>query len=586
MGDHGLTGIKTTRCNIIQNTGYAGIEQGNTHKNSNIIDNTITTRNGLCYHGYEWYNFLPDWRDFNACNVYGNSIDFMQSYYSIACVTLDPTVVYSDYPSYLGTALEVNARKNVLDYYNELNDDVHCTTFGTIDLKNMMTQPSSEAHGIVWKILVNGKDAQDEYDDIAPLGVGTHRVDVYFNRPMDKSIQPWLSMGVRPPYTQTFINEEPSWNEEGTIYTAYITITAKSAFDGINRFYVADAQDLDHFTIPTERSRFNVPVGAAGSKSTGFMAEPGLGRVKLTWEAVDPEEVEDVMGYNMYRYTLSEEGISSDTTLVNKEIIEETGDVKEFNFTDYDVTPGTTYYYYYRALRSTLDSSEPSLTVAATPVSAQKGDANGSNSVTVADVVTEIDYLTNQNPQPFIFEAADVNSDEIINILDVVGTINLVLGHPSASMMAQSLATAEFAIEDGILYLDSPVELGGLQFRLTTPEGVQFVPFKALEDMEYVNYTEDEGATSLLMSFSLIGRTIPVGRHAILYVGDATLVDIMLSDKWGNDVKAIGQMSTAIETIVPAQKSVEREGLFDLMGRRVTKPSKGVYIINGKKVCY
>ena len=586
LGDHGLTGIKTTRCNIIQNTGYAGIEQGNTHKNSNIIDNTITTRNGLCYHGYEWYNFLPDWRDFNACNVYGNSIDFMQSYYSIACVTLDPTVVYSDYPSYLGTALEVNARKNVLDYYNELNDDVHCTTFGTIDLKNMMTQPSSEAHGIVWKILVNGKDAQDEYDDIAPLGVGTHRVDVYFNRPMDKSIQPWLSMGVRPPYTQTFINEEPSWNEEGTIYTAYITITAKSAFDGINRFYVADAQDLDHFTIPTERSRFNVPVGAAGSKSTGFMAEPGLGRVKLTWEAVDPEEVEDVMGYNMYRYTLSEEGISSDTTLVNKEIIEETGDVKEFNFTDYDVTPGTTYYYYYRALRSTLDSSEPSLTVAATPVSAQKGDANGSNSVTVADVVTEIDYLTNQNPQPFIFEAADVNSDEIINILDVVGTINLVLGHPSASMMAQSLATAEFAIEDGILYLDSPVELGGLQFRLTTPEGVQFVPFKALEDMEYVNYTEDEGATSLLMSFSLIGRTIPVGRHAILYVGDATLVDIMLSDKWGNDVKAIGQMSTAIETIVPAQKSVEREGLFDLMGRRVTKPSKGVYIINGKKVCY
>ena len=104
--------------------------------------------------------------------------------------------------------------------------------------------------------------------------------------------------------------------------------------------------------------------------------------------------------------------------------------------------------------------------------------------------------------------------------------------------------------------------------------------------MEYVNYTEDEGATSLLMSFSLIGRTIPVGRHAILYVGDATLVDIMLSDKWGNDVKAIGQMSTAIETIVPAQKSVEREGLFDLMGRRVAKPSKGVYIINGKKVCY
>lgn len=585
LGDHGLTGIRTTRCNIMQNTGYAGIEQGNTHKNTNIIDNTITTRNGLCNHGNPWYTFLPDWKDFNACNVYGNSIDFMHSFYSVACVIQEPTVVYSDYPSYLGTALEANARKTVLDYYSDLNDDVNCTTFGAIDLKNMLTKPSSEAHGIVWKILVNGKDAQDEYEDIAPLGVGTHRVDVYFNRPMDKTIQPWLSMGVRPPYTQNFVNENPSWNEDGTVYTAYITITAKSAFDGINRFYVADAQDLDHFVIPTERSRFNVPVGAAGSKSAGFMAEPGVGLVKLTWDAVDPEEVEDVMGYNMYRYTMSEEGISSDTTLVNQGIIEEGGS-KEMAFTDYDVTPGTTYYYYYRALRSTLDSSEPSRSVAATPLSTTKGDANGSLDVTVADVVTEVDYLTNQDPKPFIFEAADVNSDEIINILDVVGTINIVLGLSNSSVMSQSLSTAEFTIEDGILYVESPVELGGVQFRLTASEGAHFTPLKPLDGMEYVAIDEDEGLSSQLMAFSLIGRTIPAGRHAILYVGDASLDDIVLSDKWGNGVKALPQMTTAIETVSPARQSVKQEGIYDLLGRRVARPSKGVYINNGKKVCY
>lgn len=585
LGEHGLTGIKTTRCNIYQNTGYAGIEQRNSHKNTNIIDNTITTRDGYCYHGNPWYAYLPDWKDFSACNIFGNSIDFMKSFYSVACVTLEPTVVYSDYPSYLGTALEANARKTVLDYYNDLNDDVNCTTFGAIDLKNMLTKPSSEAHGIVWKILVNGKDAQDEYEDIAPLGVGTHRVDVYFNRPMDKTIQPWLSMGVRPPYTQNFVNEDPSWNEDGTVYTAYITITAKSAFDGINRFYVADAQDLDHFVIPTERSRFNVPVGAAGSKSTGFMAEPGVGLVKLTWDAVDPEEVEDVMGYNMYRYTMNEDGISSDTTLVNQGIIEE-GESREMAFTDYDVTPGTTYYYYYRALRSTLDSSEPSLSVAATPLSTAKGDANGSLDVTVADVVTEIDYLTNQNPKPFIFEAADVNSDEMINILDVVGTINIVLGFSSSSMASQSLSIAEFAIEDGILYVESPVELGGVQFRLSASEGAHFTPLKTLDGMEYVTINEAEGLSSQLMAFSLIGRTIPAGRHAILYVGDASLDDIVLSDRWGNIVKALPQMTTAIETVSPARQSVKQEGIYDLLGRRVARPSKGVYINNGKKVCY
>ena len=491
---------------------------------------------------------------------------------------------YYDYPSYLGTARKDIASQTVMDYNNKAQD-LFYTSFAAVDLTNMLTKPSSEAHGIVWKILVNGKDAQDEYEDIAPLGVGTHRVDVYFNRPMDKTIQPWLSMGVRPPYTQNFVNEDPSWNEDGTVYTAYITITAKSAFDGINRFYVADAQDLDHFVIPTERSRFNVPVGAAGSKSTGFMAEPGVGLVKLTWDAVDPEEVEDVMGYNMYRYTMSEEGISSDTTLVNLGIIEE-GESKEMAFTDYDVTPGTTYYYYYRALRSTLDSSEPSRSVAATPLSTAKGDANGSLDVTVADVVTEIDYLTNQNPKPFIFEAADVNSDEMINILDVVGTINIVLGFSSSSMASQSLSIAEFAIEDGILYVESPVELGGVQFRLTASEGAHFTPLKTLDGMEYVTINEAEGLSSQLMAFSLIGRTIPAGRHAILYVGDASLDDIVLSDRWGNNVKALPQMTTAIETVSPARQSVKQEGIYDLLGRRVARPSKGVYINNGKKVCY
>ena len=586
LGDHGLTGITTTRCNIIQNTGYAGIEYGNTHKNTNIIDNTITTRDGLCMHNIPWYNFLPGWKDFNACNIYGNFIDFMGSYYSVACVTLEPTVVYHDYPSYLGSAVEKTVRKGVVDYYNELNDDVHCTTFGSIDLKNMLTQPSSEAHGVVWKILVNGKDAQDQYDEIAPLGVGTHKVEVYFNRPMDTTIQPWLSMGVRPPYTQTFINENPSWSSDGKVYTAYITITAKSAFDGINRFYVADAQDLDHFVIPTERSRFNVPVGAAGSKSTGFMAEAGLGKVTLTWETLDPEEVEDVMGYNMYRYTMKEDGTSSDTTRVNKEIIEE-GTGTEMNYTDYDVTPGTTYYYYYRALRSNLDSSEPSTTVAVTPLTSKKGDANGDTRVTVTDAVAEIDYLTNQNPQPFIFEAADINSDEIVNILDVVGTINIVLGRAGARPMALGQETANYTIENGLLYIDSPVELAGIQLYLTSPSSEnQYHPLSAIEGMEQVACKMNNNQDYQFMAYSFTGCTIPAGHHAILRVGEATLLDIVLSDNFGNEVQIMYQNPTIIESISPSQQVKKQEGIFDLMGRRITKPSKGVYIVNGKKVCY
>lgn len=588
MGCVGMTGVTTTRCNIYDNTGEVGYEYDNTHKNTNIIGNITTSYKELCPHSVgPWYNFSTNWSDLKACNVYGNMSNYIGDFANIACVDLEPKVEYYDYPSYLGSAKKEIAGKTVMDYNNKDYDNLKYISFAAVDLKNMLTQPNSDAHGIVWKILVDGKDAQDEYDDIDPIGVGTHKVEVYFNRPMDKTVQPLLSMGVRPPYTQTYINEDPSWNEDGTVYTANVTITAKSAFDGINRFYVADAQDLDHFVIPTEYFRFNVPVGAAGSKSLGFEAEPGMGRVTLTWKKYDPEEVEDVMGYNMYRFTLNEDGTQSDTTLVNQGIIEEDDKVEEMSFTDYDVTPGTTYYYYYRALRSNLDSSEPSLTIAATPLTSKKGDANGDEKVTVNDVVSEIDYLTNQNPKPFIFEAADINSDNAINILDVVGTINLVLGYSSARQKSLALPTAEYTIEDGILYIDSPVELGGIQFCLTSQSDVHFTPFKALEGMEFITYKQNKESESVqIMSFSMAGCTIPAGRHAILYVGGASIDDIVLSDKWGEGVSAMYQMPTVIETISPAQQSVEREGIFDMMGRRVSKPSKGVYINNGKKVCY
>ncbi|WP_288287223.1 S8 family serine peptidase [uncultured Prevotella sp.] len=586
VGDEGITGINTTRCNIIQNTGYAGIGYGNTHKNSNIIDNTITTRTGTCQHGCPWFYFLPGYKEFNGCNLYGNSIDFLKCYADIVYIDLEPTVIYTDYPSYFGSTKEETVRKRVLDYYHEYNDDVHYTSFGAVDLKNMLKEPNSQAHGIVWKILVDGKDAQDEYDMIPPLGVGTHRVDVYFNREMDTLVAPYLAMGVRPPYTQNFINENPSWSEDGKIYTAYITITAKSAFDGINRFYVADAQDQDHFVIPVERSRFNVPVSAAGSKSVGFMAEPGLGKVNLTWMAIDTVDVEDVIGYNVYRYTMDDQLVASDTLRVNEELIMLDDGIYEgeLSFTDYDVTPGTTYYYYYRALRSTLDSTEPSLTVAATPATSTKGDANGSMDVTVADVVSEIDYLTDQNPKPFIFEAADVNSDEIINILDVVGTINIIMGNPTSSRL-QALSTAEYTIEDGLLYIDSPVQLAGLQVLFQNEDDEPCCePLEILKGMEYASCMKDENY--LFMSYSFRGRTIPAGRHAILRVGDAEVSGIVLSDVNGHEVMANYSLPTIIENILPEQQVETQKGLFDLMGRKIQTMRKGVYVIDGKKVCY
>ena len=171
------------------------------------------------------------------------------------------------------------------------------------------------------------------------------------------------------------------------------------------------------------------------------------------------------------------------------------------------------------------------------------------------------------------------------DILDVVGTINIILGNPTATSMSQALATAEYTIEDGLLYLDSPVSLAGLQVQFMNENGeIICEPLDILTGMENVSSLKDENG--LFMSYSFRGRIIPAGRHAILRVGDAQIEAIIVSDVQGHEVQVNYSMPTIIENITSEQHIEKPQGMFDLMGRKMQTPRKGVYVIDGKKVCY
>ena len=498
------------------------------------------------------------------------------------------SVLNFDKPCYWGSANEETVRLGVYDMYHKTNP----VGSGVVNLSNMLTRPNAEAHGIVWKVVVNGCDAQDEFDMLPPLGVGKHKFEVYFNRPMDVSVAPNIAMGVRPPYTQVVIGEEGEWSADSLIYTAYLTIDGKTSSDGLNRIYVDGAKDTDHFEIPIEKRRFNVEVAAAGSMATGLMAEAGLGKVTLTWET-DEEDFEDLLGYNIYRYTdrldstytnYDKNGndvgghweVKGDTVIVNESVLES----NEVEFTDYNVVPGTTYYYVIKQITTSLNSHALSNPVAVTPLTAQKGDANGSMAVDIADVVTEVAWLTNQNPQPFIFEAADVNSDENVNILDVVGTVTIITS-PESVATASVNSTATYTIEDGILYIDSDVAIGGIQLSIAAPKGTQFQGLEALNGFEQMTeWTNDNEC--LFLAFSMTGKSIAPGKQAILRIGDATLNDVVISNARGGNVLAVNGNATSVSEV--AGEDVEVEGIYDLVGRKLKQiSSPGVYIVNGKK---
>ena len=108
-------------------------------------------------------------------------------------------------------------------------------------------------------------------------------------------------------------------------------------------------------------------VQSAGSASTGFFATPGLGKIALEWAAPSADALDDVLGYNMYRYQVDADGNEGDPTKLNESLIIEDTDESTTGvyFTDYDVVEGETYFYKYKILRTSFEETDYSNAVSA-----------------------------------------------------------------------------------------------------------------------------------------------------------------------------------------------------------------------------
>ena len=576
------------RCNITNHKGDMGI--GNhqaSYKHCNIIDNQFRDKSNVVS-----YNLHP--ADVSECNVFSNFCNSINNELNLEYFEMSPSV-YNGLDSYMGSSTEYGIRKGIVD----ISNPTYPHGYGLVNIDKVKKTPYAEAHGIVWKVVVNGKDAQDEYEDLAPLGVGKQKFEVYFNRPMNKEVVPNISFGVRDPYTQNAVAEDGSWNEDGTIYTAYKTITGKTKSDGINRIYVYGAEDDEYFEIPYEKTRFNFMINAAGSMATGFAGEAQMGRVKLTWNN-ENNNFDDAMGFNVYRFNPDvtrtipahydenwnwiEETQVVDTIRINQEIV----DIETTEYTDYDVTPGETYYYMYKALSTDLQEFDASNVVAVTPLTATLGDADGSGDVKVPDVISTVNYILGENPKPFIFEAADVNTDRNVDVIDVIGIIQMILNQPAGarSLSGEDVAQTVYTIEDGVLYIETPVEIAGLQIQLSLNNKEESIKTtETLKGFEVASTWLTENDYRML-AYSFGSKTLTPGKHAIMTIGNADITSLRLSDTQGNSVLAVPGEATAINDAM-GSKVINSKGVWNLSGQKVNSEKnlkKGVYIINGQKV--
>ena len=547
---------------------FVGVHTATPYMDKCVIQNNLVNLfNCSNYEEFRSSNLIHNYNGNSLVNICYNSSS--------------PNVLIPNYPCYFGSSLESIVSEGIWDIS-------HNHGFGEYDLSNMLTRPNPDCHGIVWKVLVDGYDAQDEFDEMPPMGVGKHRFDVYFSRDdMDRNYTPQMYMGLREPYTQTPITENGKWSkkENVDVYTAYLTITGKTNADGLNRIYVTGAKDYDHFEVPDEKYRFNVLVQAAGSMATGFAAEAGMGNVKLTWNN-QHNNFEDAMGFNVYRFQLNAENDTINMTRLNEIIL----DIEATQYIDYEVIPNETYYYYYKVLSTDLKEYDISNVVVATPLTSTLGDANASGEVDVADVITTVNYAAGMEPRPFIFEAADVNVDTEIDILDVIGIIRIITNPNAAPATASIESVAEYWVKDGVVWLETPVDLAGVQVSLDAPQGSSITPTEDLDGFEKVS-TWLADNDYLFLAYNMASRTISAGRHPILNIGDNEIADIRLSDTYGHNVMATPSIVTAVETINTDGKQAVPQGIYDLMGRKLSNKASdinrlphGIYIVNGVKV--
>ncbi|MGZ2370678.1 S8 family serine peptidase [Ancylomarina sp. YFZ004] len=489
--------------------------------NNNIVQNN-SSRGSLDVGGAVVKYFTPI--VLKQCNIFSNLNTAFNKDINISVKGPEFIIEILD-PSYFGTVND-NKINDAISDFQEKGEGAW------LDISKKLDRPSAEAHGIVWKVLVNGIDAQDEFELLDPVGVGKQKYEVYFNRPMDIEFTPNVTMGVRYPYSQTAIAEDGVWSTDSTIYTVYSTL-GLSTGDGINTIRVEGAKDTDHFEIPIEDRRFRVLVSAAGSLADGFGATPGMGKVELAWE-VPAGEVSDLLGYNMYRYTIVDEANTSDTIMMNTQLLSDP------DYIDFEVEPETNYFYTYKTVRTNFTESDYSKVVTAIPLTAEKGDANGDQKVNVNDVTTAVSQILQKQPKPFIFEAADINGDANINVLDITGIINLVLHPTTKSSLSSSRAMlAEFYIRQDTLFANSPVALGGVQFILHDTEKGAYQVLPALKDMERAELLQ--GDSLLFLAYSMSGKELATGELPLLKLGNSeSYVDgLVLASSNGDKVEGI-----------------------------------------------
>lgn len=232
--------------------------------------------------------------------------------------------------NYWGTENAMLINKMIVDA------DDFAGTLGDIVEQPILTRNNdlSSIYPFVTDVRVTDKDE----NTVTGVSVGgEYTVTVAFNRDMDRTVQPSVTYGPAAPYTDFVVNGDWVSPREwvGTTVISPV-MTAGTQYFKTTGGRAAD----DHWLVcGNDILRFAMNVSTTGAAAMLLQARGGANKVELSWAQND---YATLAGYNIYRST-SRDG---KYTKINGAIVNDTA------YTDIDVQPGVTYYYYFTVVNT------------------------------------------------------------------------------------------------------------------------------------------------------------------------------------------------------------------------------------------
>ena len=206
------------------------------------------------------------------------------------------------------------------------------------------------------------------------------------------------------------------------------------------------------------------------------------------------------------------------------------------------------------------------------------GDVNGDGLVNVTDIVATVNYIMDNPSDNFNKDAADLNGDGIVNVTDIVQMVNIIMNGNGASSRRAAATSSNLIISENNIQLRNAEAYTAAQFDINLSDGQSISNVVLNVSSDHSLYWKMVDAnTYRVVVYSMTNAAFRANSDNLFTVFMTGVQNATISNELL--IKADG--TTGIDVI---RTEAENGNVYDLNGRQVKTPRKGVYIINGRKV--